>query len=429
MSTATAPAFTAANVSKFVCPRCHSRLVTLDDEVPWCGGCAWNLDHFEPHPGYGPLLQRMRRWELRTAYDLGISLVEELRVQGVTKPKPTRVRYLLIGISVLLLAFVAGLAALGGWLLSQGPLALLGVLALVVAVAWRPRLGSRRQAVKDRWVIREHQAPHLFALIAKAAEAVNAPVPTTVVISWDWNASAGVYGVGRHRVLELGLPLWTVARPQERVALLGHEMGHFVNGDSHRSVLTQPALITFGRLATFTDFASGLGTGVIAPILWLLIVLPGRALAFLLRMIHLYINALAAGEQQRAEHYADALAARAGGTSGALGLADLMTDSVELRRVVAATAARGQLAPVWRTTVNAARERWNERLHLRRQLSLRREASIFASHPPAGLRHQLLSASPWRDPGVQLTEEESQQIDAELTRYERACAECIHALW
>jgi hypothetical protein len=47
--------------------------------------------------------------------------------------------------------------------------------------------------------------------------------------------------------------------------------------------------------------------------------------------------------------------------------------------------------------------------------------SLFATHPPAGLRHRMLTARSWQDPAVVLTEARAERIDAELARhYERA---------
>jgi heat shock protein HtpX len=56
-----------------------------------------------------------------------------------------------------------------------------------------------------------------------------------------------------------------------------------------------------------------------------------------------------------------------------------------------------------------------------RQLSIRDEVSLFASHPPRGLRSRMVEAREWRDAGVTLTESRAAQVDAELARgYERA---------
>jgi len=55
-----------------------------------------------------------------------------------------------------------------------------------------------------------------------------------------------------------------------------------------------------------------------------------------------------------------------------------------------------------------------------RQRSIRHEASLWADHPPAGLRARLLEAAPLTEPVLVLSDAESARIDAELAaRYQR----------
>ncbi|TDC34725.1 hypothetical protein E1211_16980 [Micromonospora sp. 15K316] len=59
-------------------------------------------------------------------------------------------------------------------------------------------------------------------------------------------------------------------------------------------------------------------------------------------------------------------------------------------------------------------------LPLLRQLSVREQASLFASHPPHGLRHRMLTACAWQDSRLTVTEARNERIDTELARhYER----------
>ncbi|MEU0550116.1 hypothetical protein [Micromonospora sp. NPDC005979] len=69
----------------------------------------------------------------------------------------------------------------------------------------------------------------------------------------------------------------------------------------------------------------------------------------------------------------------------------------------------------WRSAFAEARAANTDRLPLLRQLSVRDEASLFAAHPPIGLRRQLLAGRPWQDPSVVLTPARLERIDAELT--------------
>ena len=50
----------------------------------------------------------------------------------------------------------------------------------------------------------------------------------------------------------------------ERVALLGHELGHFVNGDPRRGLLTQPALTMLASAADlFRPVRTTVGAGLV----------------------------------------------------------------------------------------------------------------------------------------------------------------------
>lgn len=83
----------------------------------------------------------------------------------------------------------------------------------------------------------------------------------------------------------------------------------------------------------------------------------------------------------------------------------------------------------WREGVEIARGRMHERLNRLRQLTLRQDASLYASHPPSGLRHTLIASGPHRDPRVVLTEAECDRIDAELSKHERPYRLVIAESW
>jgi hypothetical protein len=49
-------------------------------------------------------------------------------------------------------------------------------------------------------------------------------------------------------------------------------------------------------------------------------------------------------------------------------------------------------------------------------LSIRDQVSLFASHPPIGLRARMIESRPAQPPAVVLTEAESARIDEELSK-------------
>jgi Zn-dependent protease with chaperone function len=101
-----------------------------------------------------------------------------------------------------------------GWAPWAGLALLSGALSL-----WsvRPRLPWRipRQSPG----IDREKAPNLYDLLDRCAAELGCATPSRVLIDSDFNAAS------------LGMPLWTALSGPERIALLGHELGHQVNGD------------------------------------------------------------------------------------------------------------------------------------------------------------------------------------------------------
>ncbi|MFG2007715.1 M48 family metallopeptidase [Micromonospora sp. NPDC048868] len=409
------------------CPRCGSGTVSLGDATPWCLDCEWNLDaydHRRRRPEFG--WAWVDRWTYRLAFRTTRSQYTRLVGRPLDANGRGRAGLLTAAASLVLIAGVGALAATGIWLLVAFPfpnLAVLpGVALLGLAVALRPRFG---RLDPDLEVVTRERAPQLHALIDEVAAAVGAPVPDVVGVDGDLNAYAGLVGVRRRRVLCLGLPYFGVLGPQERVALLGHELGHFVNGDPRRMLLSQPAFTMLGSAADLVrpvDTVSAVG----------LVEMVGEALgkAFgwvlsrLLFGAHLVLLSVALRDSQRAEYLADELSARVAGSAGATGLLDVALASGSTALAVRREARAGHGADRWRAAAAEARAAAADRLPRLRQLSVRDEASLFSSHPPTGLRRRMLESRPTREAAVVLTEERMARIDAELAReYARVARE------
>jgi heat shock protein HtpX len=349
------------------------------------------------------------------AYRLTLRQHAELSARTLERPRVSAARILTVTASVLLLAITALLAAIGVWLvLYQFPFITIpfGLAALGLAFALRPRFGRLDPSVE---VLSRDQAAALFQLVDEVAAAIGAPTPDIVAVGERFNAYATSVGVRRRRMLCLGLPLWGVLRPQERVALLGHELGHFVNGDVRRSLLTQPALTMLGSAADLIRPVPTGRTGIIE-------MLAAAVQAFAARLLfamHLLLVWTGQRDAQRAEYLADDLAATAAGSGAVTDLMDALLASDVIEMIVRREARAGRGLPAWRTAVAEARAAGTDRRPLVRQLSIRDEVSLFASHPPAGLRLRMVNDRAWRDPAVTLTESRADQIDAALAKHYR----------
>jgi Zn-dependent protease with chaperone function len=405
------------------CPKCQHPLIVESDPPPWCERCEWNLDRFTPARG-GWLYRSLARLDGRAGYRADRRLVAEAAAPDDGRVRPT-VGFVLLGLLslVLVVLLLAALAA-GVWLVVTGDYlwpVVAGIALIALAYGLRPRLGRVKRALRGTYRITPEQAPALHTLIHRIADAASAPRPDIVAFDEDWNASAAVIGIRRTRVLILGVPLMVAIHRQELVALLGHELGHLRYEDSGRSLLTQPALTVFGtasravRPRRSDAMESGLA-GIVA-LFYLAWKIIGGVLSWLLFIVHLGLNVVGSRERRRAELRADLLSARVAGTDAALAVQDRLALLPMLTRVIQPNRNVNGALGDWRQamdTTMALHRQYTPRL---RQLSIRTQSSLLASHPAPGRRHQLLASLPGSGPSIRLTDAESERLDAELRPY------------
>lgn len=404
------------------CPRCAVPQTTARGAAPWCPSCEWDLDRFEPERARAGVGWRWLDRRLhRVAYRLSAGQFAALRRAPLTGRSVTAARVVTLTAAVLLILGVLALAAFGVWLIEYdypGVTTLLGLVVLGLAFALRPRLGRLRDLPDDiEWLDRT-SAPALFALVEKVAAEIGAPVPHRVGLSCGFNAFTTTVGLRRRRVLCVGAALWATLGPGERVALLGHELGHFVNGDLRRGPLNQAAETTLGKLAyLLSPSEDGRSAGFIAMIAALLVGAVMWVLAGLIFTAHLLLVWVSQRDSQRAEYLADELAARVAGTAAAVRLFDQMLITASIDTVVRRDARAGLGAEAWYAAADTARRNLAPAVPGLRQLSRRDEVSLFASHPPTGLRSAMLEQRPARSATITLAGSESGRIDAELAAH------------
>jgi len=325
--------------------------------------------------------------------------------------------------SWVLYIIIAALFLLGAWLcsLSFPGLGLLpGLIIIGVAVELRPRFG---RVPKYATAVTTAEAPALHALVAQVAAAVGAQAPAIYVEEDVFNASADTYGLRRRQTLVLGLPLWNALSGQQRVALLGHEMGHFVNGDPRRSLVVQPAFTALHRLSDLLRPAGNHG-------FWARLIL--RVVTGTLRAIlvppRLGLQILAFRDGQRAEYRADRLAATVAGRTATVELFDLLTVRDSLAMLVKRDARNGRPVAEWPATIAALLAEIPPQLAARREAEVRDQLSLFASHPPNGLRAQLIQAQDNESAAVVLDAATNARIDHELAKHSARSARTLKSL-
>lgn len=392
------------------CPAGHAPLAGEFRAEPWCPVCEWNLDAYDrlritPRFGWLPADRLLHR----LAYRLNRRQYAALAGRPPGRSGPALARTVLTGVSVLLWLCVLACLVFGGYLTVAGfgsLRMLLGLLLIAIAVLARPRFGRLR---REAWTVDRATAPALFELISSVASAIGAREPHVVLLVPALNAFTTTVGIRRRRLLGLGLPLLAALPAQERVALVGHELGHFVNGDLRRGLLTQPAYEMLGRLANQLR-----PHRVLASIGGLISLILAGTLGTILWAGQVILICIGQRDCQRAEYLADDISARVAGSTAAIGLLESLLVMEPTTKLIRTSQHNHGRAQTWRDAVAYNRRAFQTRMAVLGQQSQREQASLFTSHPPAGLRLSMLRSRPEQEPDVVLTDEQNQRIDDEL---------------
>jgi Zn-dependent protease with chaperone function len=202
--------------------------------------------------------------------------------------------------------------------------------------------------------------------------------------------------------------MWTVLSPQGRVALLGHELGHDANDDWRHGLWLGSAINTLGEWHLTTRMPGG--HDALANYIVPVVLSPLGAITWLAWRL---LYRVTRRNGQCAEYRADLFGLRAGGTTGALDLAeaDFLAPSFRfwIRRTTreALPDRLADLRDYAQTIPPTERERI-------RRAAARRLSRIDATHPPDWLRHQLIIHTPPTEPAIAPTQDELDAIAAEL---------------
>jgi heat shock protein HtpX len=378
------------------CPECSRTLARVQGGPAWCVSCEWNLGAMQP-----PLAGKVTRLD-RASHRLAFVLNQRLAAQ-LSEAPPGRPSWTFAKASLALISFGFAAAALAGlavgvYLVVTGEVLgiLLGVLLILIGIEVRPRvprLGFKLGAVS------RNDVPELYRLIDEICAEIGAPRIARLVVDEEMNASCGRSGLLRRPVLIIGLPLWAALSSDARLALLGHEIGHLVNGDPNRGLFTEPAMSMLARLAILANprliassairrtsaaeaIANSVAVVLLTPVVWIL------------RWTQLGLWMIGARDHQRAEIFADALAVRVGGAAGATELMSVLVALDSVAAAVARSARRGESPSMWHLHAQQALRELESTELVREQFSIRGEASMLSTHPPSGMRLRLVRRWP-----------------------------------
>ncbi len=401
------------------CGACGKAVPVDGGYVPWCE-CGWNLRpaaaadaDAAPRRGLLPKLYAglgRRR---------GQAVFERLLKGRAARPRfaPAALYALAVAIQMLVLFFL--LTGLSLVVTNYTNLIMLALGLSLVGFAWlgRPRFGAEPPAPL---------APEKFAglhgLVGRVAAALDTEPPRAVVVNEEFNAAVARRGVRQRKVLFIGLPLFSVLDPQERVALVAHEMAHFAGGDPARGVLVSLTTRTLEEWHHLLhrehlwprENAEGGLFGFIAVLAEAIANVLFRLLSWLPRLLLLAVVHLAWDGSQAAEYRADLLGAR---VSGADAFARMSEKTLFAPRLplAAQAAALNQNSPgaleELRAQFRSIPPREFERA---RRLAQAEQTRLDDTHPPTALRLRLLRERGPVQPTLVLTDEENAALDEEL---------------
>jgi Zn-dependent protease with chaperone function len=379
----------------------------------WCDRCGWNV---KAPPTLEPPAGRFTRLARALGRRGGERLARELLRARELEPRWTPAKIAAYAIAIAVHAVTLALIAAGiAAIVVDFPNVLgilIGVTLVGVGLLMRPQLGKL-----DPHESHAVDAPALRALAAEVAAALDRDPPDEIRISADWNAYWQVVGVRRRRIMVLGLPLLAALGPQERVALIAHEIGHDRNGDARRSLIVGSAVLGLDRLSDLLRPAprydsEWLADAHFGPIGWF----SGGLMWLVSRPVDavLWLEArLLLRDMQRAEYLADALSARVAGSAAAVALDErlLLWSAFDLVIQQAAHDNANDVLDRLRLSLQLVPDRERER---RRRVARLEEARLEDTHPPSGMRIAMIEGRPAEPPRVVLNSAQSRRIDSEL---------------
>lgn len=399
------------------CPDCASPLSITAGFPTWCARCEWGLAEPEEPAGRG----FGRAWFAARSARLVQSLHEELARTRVRRPGWDLARFASYLLAVVVHAFTFGVLVLAATLAWTVPNVVgigLALVLVLLAFVIRPRFG---RLDKDAIVRRRADAPALFALLDRVADELGARHVHAVVASGSFNASYGTVGLRRRPVLEIGLPLWEALSGQRRVALLGHELAHGVNGDARHSLIVGTSLSSLHRL--YLALRPGGRDHRVNYLIDLTVRMIQGALSGVVSLLFRAERALNFRAGQRAEYLADELAAKVASSAATVEMLDThLTCATTHSRVVHQHALNARRADLWDEQREALQHLPELEKERRRRMAARQRLRVDESHPPTHLRIALLGARPPIPAKVRLDPAEEQRVCAELARDHEAIA-------
>lgn len=395
------------------CPDCGTRISYDRAFIPWCQACRWNVDA-GMRPTDAPT--RLDKIWKSLADRAGGALYQQMLASPIVRPRFTMSRLAAYAISLPVSAISIAILLFGVWLIAfGGNLVALGIGVVVtgIGVVSRPRFAKPPGSPLPRT-----DAPELYRLVDEVAAALRAPRFRSIWITEEWNAGTFRFGLRQRTGLRLGLPLWASLHDDERVALVAHEVAHGVNGDTARSIIVGNALNTLATWAYVLEPVDLTGgdpglVGIISIPLNILMLVVSRVFLSIATVLALLLFR----DRQRAEFYADSLAASEAGSESTIHMLERLPHAGAYRRAIGSVAVGGRWPSFFDELARQIRITPATELERRSLGEAKVGHAIDATHPPTYQRVAVLRSHPRRPASLTLHADRSARIDAELAPF------------
>jgi len=395
------------------CPSCGVTIPVDYGYVVWCDRCDWNL---EPSTA-DPPRTLFEKIQATLGDRMSDRLFESVMRADTLAPRLTLSRAAANVLAALVHGVTVFFVALGIALLAWGwphvGAIIAGVLCLATALATRPRLGR----FPKKFVASRQEYPAFYKLADDMARSLGTSPVDAIVFTAERSAWIMQVGLRRRKVMGLGIPLLAMLNEQERIALIGHELGHTVNGDCTRGLVIGSAMATLSvwymlvRPESLVGDYPGMVGVLMVPVNIILYGIAGligwTIHGFVLLLHH---------DSQRAEYLADYLAAEAAGTEAKLALlAKLQLRTIYEYSIQRASTnpGRGVFAEL-EHQMAILPQREMERLS---RVGLLERSRLDSTHPPTSKRIGFLASRHRGEPRIVPTAEESAALASELASF------------
>lgn len=453
------------------CPQCKTILPIYHDYVTWCEQCNWNLE--PPLPewvkffGLDKAESRFDAFLESRSKEYSQNLLTELKNVDLLQPSWTRNKILAYVIALFVHAVTLSFLSVALFLFyltisSPDVVGTLigGVVCLLIFFQLLPNWG--KWPTKN--ILPVEKYPALYKLTNQVSRHLNIKSNHTLKLEWYFGAYFARLGLRRRAILGLGWPLLAVSTPQEKIALIAHELAHDVNNDISRGLFVggaiatllkwyefsilvakrmlvryrQPVLITPRLVAgiyiavlvglTLMALLAFVLSGFSTTYVWLLSPLIGFFLLLLLLLSlslggFYLLSHLLYREMQRAEYLADVLSAEVAGTEAAVSLLNkhfFDRSLAELvRRLGIKTAAKEEYQDLFVEMQRLIAFAPHQELERVKRLSTSQTQRASFTHPPNAFRIVLLETHKVETPALTFSVEEIAQMEQELAVIEK----------